>query len=126
MSATETKLATADAKVERAADKLQQAAERAAAQGGLRAKLAAKLAEDADFVRRLKPSLVVARARGEAPTDARPGETVSAPTGPQLGERPKPRRPGGPNPFVVVAAALAAGVVVAKLIDWRGHAHPRY
>ena len=59
MSATETKLATADAKVERAADKLQQAAERAAAQGGLRAKLAAKLAEDADFVRRLKPSLVV-------------------------------------------------------------------
>ena len=87
MSATETKLATADAKVERAADKLQQAAERAAAQGGLRAKLAAKLAEDADFVRRLKPSLVVARARGEAPTDARPGETVSAPTGPQLRTR---------------------------------------
>lgn len=123
----ETKLTSADATVDRAADKLQQTAERAAAQGGLRAKLAPKLAEDADFVRKLKPSLIVARARGEAPTDARPGEAVVAPTGPQLGERPKPRNGGGgPNPFVVVAVALAAGVALAKLIDWRGHAHPRY
>jgi hypothetical protein len=29
------------------------------------------------------------------------------------------------NPFVVVATAVAAGVLVAKLVDWRGHAHPR-
>ena len=127
MTTTEDKLAAADATVERAAEKLQQTAERAALQGGLRAKLAPKLAEDADFVRKLKPSLIVARARGDAPTDARPGETAVAPSGRQLGDRPKPRNGGGgPNPFVVVAAALVAGVVLAKLIDWRGHAHPRY
>jgi hypothetical protein len=126
MSTTESKLAGADAKVERAADKLQQTAERAAAQGGLKAKLAPKLAEDADLVRKLKPSLIVARAKGEAPTNAKPGETVVAPSGPQLGERPKPKPAGGPNPFVVLAAALAVGVVLAKLVDWRGHAHPRY
>jgi hypothetical protein len=25
----------------------------------------------------------------------------------------------------VIGVAFAAGVVLAKLIDWRGHAHPR-
>jgi hypothetical protein len=29
------------------------------------------------------------------------------------------------SPFAVVALALAAGVALAKWIDWRGHAHPR-
>ena len=29
------------------------------------------------------------------------------------------------SPLAVLAAALAAGVVLAKWIDWRGHAHPR-
>jgi hypothetical protein len=126
MSTTETKLTAVDAKVEHAADKLQETAERAAAQGGLKAKLAPKLAEDADLLRKLKPSLIVARAKGEAPTNAKPGETVVAPSGAQLGERPKPKKSGGPNPFVVLAAALAAGIVLAKIVDWRGHAHPRY
>ena len=115
----------ADAAVDRAADKLQAAAERAAAQGGFKAKLADELAEDAAFVRKLKPSLIVARARGQAPTDQKPGEGIVAPTGPQLGERPNPPREGGPNPFVVVGAALAVGILLAKIIDWRGHAHPR-
>ena len=117
-----------DEKVEAAADKLQAAAERAAAEGGLKAKLAGPLAEDAAFLRKLKPSLMAARARGEAPTNQKPGEGVVAPTGPQLGQRSKPPGRGageGPNPFVVVGAALAAGVVAAKLIDWRSHAHPR-
>jgi hypothetical protein len=116
----------ADAKLEQAADKLQETADRAAAEGGLRAKLAPKLAEDADLLRKLKPSLIVARAKGEAPTNTRPGGTVSAPSGPQLGERRKPKNGGGPNPFLVIGAALAAGIVLAKLIDWRGHAHPRH
>ena len=31
----------------------------------------------------------------------------------------------GPNPAVVVLAAFAAGYLFAKVIDWRGHAHPR-
>jgi len=59
-------------------------------------------------------------------TVAKPGSTAatapSAPSGPQH-DRPKPRR--GPNPFLVAGAAFAVGAVLAKLIDWRGHAHPR-
>jgi hypothetical protein len=31
----------------------------------------------------------------------------------------------GPAPVLVVGAALVAGIVLAKVIDWRGHAHPR-
>jgi hypothetical protein len=61
------------------------------------------------------------------PKNAEP-ETAStgpphAPSGPQL----EPRRSGkrGPSPFVVAGAAFAAGTVLAKLIDWRSHAHPR-
>jgi hypothetical protein len=115
----------ADRTIERAADKLQDAANKTAAQGGLKAKLAGELADDAAFLRKLKPSLIVARAKGEAPTDQKPGEGVVAPTGPQLGRRPKPGRAGGPNPFVVIGAALVAGVLLAKVIDWRSHAHPR-
>jgi hypothetical protein len=71
----------------------------------------------------MKPSLIVARVKGEAPTDLVPGQNVVSPTGPQLGKRPK--RKGGPNPFVVIGIALAAGVAIAKLVDWRGHANPR-
>jgi hypothetical protein len=47
-----------------------------------------------------------------------------APSGPQL-ERPKKGAGEGPNPFLVIGVAFAAGIFVAKLIDWRGHAHPR-
>ena len=82
--------------------------------------------EDADFLRKLKPSLMKARAKGEAPTDQVPGTPPAAPSAPQLGKRPKP--PGaksGPSPFAVVGGALALGIALAKLIDWRGHAHPR-
>jgi hypothetical protein len=115
----------ADDTVDRAADRLQAAAENAAASGGLRAKLADELADDAAFLRKLKPSLIRARLRGEAPTDGGPGEGVVAPSGPQLGKRPKPPGAGGPNPYVVVAVALVAGILLAKVIDWRSHAHPR-
>jgi len=37
-----------------------------AGEGGLRSKLAQPLAEDADFIRKMKPSLIKARATGEA------------------------------------------------------------
>jgi hypothetical protein len=115
----------ADQTVERAADKLQELADKAAGQPGLKGKLAQPLAQDAEFVRKLKPSLMKARARGEAPTNQRPGSGTVAPSAPQLGQRPKPPRSGGPNPWLVVAAALAVGIALAKWIDWRGHAHPR-
>jgi hypothetical protein len=90
--------------------------------GGLVGKLAEPLAEDAVLFRRMKPSLVVARMKGDAPTNLQPGQDAVVPSGPQLGKRPKKR--GGPNPFLVLGVAFAVGVVAAKFIDWRGHAHP--
>lgn len=117
-------MAVGDEAVDRAADKLQETADRAAARGGVAAKAAQPLADDAAFLRKLKPSLIAARARGELPTDQPPVE--GAPNAP-AGARPGPRRAGsgGPNPFVVVGAALALGVFLAKVLDWRSHAHPR-
>jgi hypothetical protein len=87
----------------------------------VKAKVADAFAEDPEFLRKLKPSLIAARAKGEAPTD---GPVRTAPSGPQL-VRPKPKRRGGLNPWVVVGAALVGGYVVAKVLDWRSHAHPR-
>lgn len=116
----------ADHVIDRAADRLRDLADRAAAEGGVAAKLAEPIADDAAFIRKLKPSLIAARARGEAPTNQPAGSgTPAAPSAPQVGKRPRPKRNGGPNPFLVVGAALVAGIVIAKVIDWRGHGHPR-
>jgi hypothetical protein len=56
-------------------------------------------------------------------TGPRPA-AARAPSGPQLG--PRKQAGGGPNPFAIVGGAFAAGALLAKLIDWRGHAHPRH
>jgi hypothetical protein len=110
-----------DAMVERGAQRLHALSLAAARRGGISGKLAQPLAEDAAFLRKLKPSLIKARVKGEAPTNERP-QTVVGPT---------PARPraadahGGPSPVAVIGGAAAAGLAVAKLIDWRGHAHPR-
>jgi hypothetical protein len=121
-------MTTGDQQVDRLADKLQALADRSAAEGGTKAKLAQPLADDAEFLRKLKPSLIKARAKGEAPTNQNPTAGVVAPSGPQLRKR-RSRKPrtagGGPGPWVVVGVCLAAGIVLAKWIDWRGHAHPR-
>jgi len=114
-----------DTLIDRGADRLQELANRAASQGGAKSRLGQELADDAAFLRKLKPSLIAARARGEAPTNQKPQAGFVAPSGPQLGERPRPRKRGGPNPFVIVAGAFAAGILLAKIVDWRGHAHPR-
>jgi hypothetical protein len=111
-----------DRAVESGADKLEDLSGKAAAKGGLTGKLADELADDAAFLRKLKPSLIAKRAKGELPKDAEPGTVAAAPSGPQ---HAKQKRSGGPNPFVVAGAAFGAGTLLAKLIDWRGHAHPR-
>jgi len=123
------------------ADKARAKSRELAGQGGLKDRLADELAEDADLLRKLKPALIKQRAKGNAPTDDEPTEVRSAPSGPQLGQRPEPApeqtpkpKPGpkpsggggGPSPFVVIGLALEAGVVLAKWLDWRGHAHPRW
>lgn len=119
-----------DQKVDEWADALQRRADKAAANGGSTEKLAQMLADDAAFLRKLKPSLIKARAKGQLPTNQKPAEGTVAPSGPQLGDRPEPvsagkNGKGGPNPYVVVGAAFVVGVCIAKWIDWRGHAHPR-
>jgi hypothetical protein len=111
--------------VDSLAEKAEAASGRLAGEGGLKGKLADELADDAAFLRKLKPSLMKKRARGEAPTDEKPGKPRTAPAGPQLGKRPSAKS-GGPSAFVVVGVALAAGIALAKWIDWRGHAHPRW
>jgi hypothetical protein len=117
-------MSKADLLVDRAANRLQELADRAAAEGGLKAKIAPELADDAVFLRKLKPSLIRARLQGRAPTNQKPAQGAISPSAAQLGKRPK-RRGGGPNPFLVIGAALAVGIVLAKVIDWRSHAHPR-
>jgi hypothetical protein len=114
-----------DQLVDRGADKLRELAEQMAARGGAAEKIAQDLAEDAAFLRKLKPSLIVARARGEAPIDQEPGAVTIAPGGSQLGPRPKPPGATARNPWMIVGIAFAAGMVLAKAIDWRSHAHPR-
>ena len=114
-----------DDAVETGADKLDALSDKAAAKGGVGAKVADELADDAGFLRKLKPSLMVRRAKGELPKDGEPGigGRRQAPSGPQLSPQKSAKR--GPNPFVVAGAAFAVGTVLAKLIVWRGHAHPR-
>jgi hypothetical protein len=127
-------MSKADLLVERGADRLEDLSRKAAAKGGFAAKLADELAEDAVFLRKLKPSLIKARAKGRAPIARATERETPAPSAPQMTPPPKPkpkskpkkRRPKrGPNPFLVAGVALAAGIVLAKVIDWRGHAHPR-
>jgi hypothetical protein len=123
-----------DLLVERGADRLQELADRAAARGdGVGEWLSEELRTDAAFLRKLKPSLVKARAKGSAPTDQEPeAPPPASPTETAVGSRPKPKGKkkkrkggGGPSPVLVVGAALVAGIVLAKFVDWRGHAHPR-
>ena len=113
--------AKADQLVDRAADQLQQMADTAAGEGGLAARFAQPLADDAEFLRKLKPSLIKARAKGRAPKNQKPGHGSVAPTG------AKPKRPGsgsGPSPLLFIGLAFAAGIVLAKIIDWKNDATP--
>jgi hypothetical protein len=124
-----------DLLVERGARGLEELSRKAAAKGGLAAKISDELADDAVFLRKLKPSLIKARAKGKAPVNQAPEPKPESPppsSGAPSPARPRrrrkakrPTRSRGPNPFVVMGVALVAGIALAKVIDWRGHAHPR-
>ena len=121
-----------DLMVEKGAARLEELSRKAAAKGGFVANLADELAEDAAFLRKLKPSLIKARAKGQAPINRAPQEPRAPSPQVSASRPPKRRRPkrrlkrsGGPNPFLIAAVALAAGIALAKVIDWRGHVHPR-
>jgi outer membrane biosynthesis protein TonB len=136
-----------DQLVERGATRLQELADRAAARGdGIGEWLSEELRNDAAFLRKLKPSLVKARAQANSqgstepeppppppppaaeapPVEAPPAETppMAARPKPKAKAKPKDKR-GGPPPVVIVGAALVAGILIAKFVDWRGHAHPK-
>jgi hypothetical protein len=110
-----------DALVERGTRRLHELSAAAAARGGMVGKLAQPLEEDAVFLRKLKPTLIKARIKGNAPTDERP-QPVTAPA---PARRPEAKKSGGGKPLAVIGGAAGAGLALAKLIDWRGHAHPR-
>ena len=116
-----------DRAVETAADKLETFVRDAQRSGGMKAKLGSAFADDPEFLRKLKPSLIKARAKGNAPTDEPAGTPPRAPSGPQVARaaRNASKRSGGISPWAVVGIALVAGYALAKTIDWRGHAHPR-
>jgi len=56
------------------------------------------------------------------PSGSTTARRPTAPNGPQHSAKAKRKRL---NPFAVAGAAFAVGTVLAKLIDWRSHAHPR-
>ena len=118
----------ADLLVERGATRLQQLARRAAQRGdGIGEWLAEELTEDAAFLRKLKPSLIAARARGERPAAQRtpPAPSPQPQARPEKPKKEKKRKNGGPSPILIVGAAFATGILLAKVVDWRSHAHPR-
>ena len=113
-------MSKADLIVERGAQRLQELAGRAAGRGdGVGQWLAEELTADAAFLRKLKPSLIAARAKGDATANAEPGPQPAAP------KRKRRTRGKGPSPLIVVGLSLAAGILAAKVLDWRGPAHPR-
>ena len=116
-----------DRTVDRLSRRLHELSVAAAERGGLVAKLARPLEEDSLFLRKLKPSLIAKRSRGEVPTNEDP-EASPAPSAPPEATRSPEQAAvmgAGRSPWALVGAAAASGIALAKLIDWRGHAHPR-
>jgi hypothetical protein len=115
----------ADQKVERGAEKLERLVEAGSRAGGVKAKVAKLFADDPEFLRQLKPSLIAARAKGEAPTDQEPTQ-VTPPEPAAAKPKPKAKKKGGgPGLFVVIGAAFAVGIALAHGLDWAGHRYPR-
>ena len=107
--------------MERAANRLETFARQAAGEQGLKSKLAGPLADDAQLLRGMRPSRIAARLRGERADE--PGPASVPPPEPKRSA--KRSTGGGPNPIVLAVGAFAVGLLIAKVVDWRSHAHPR-
>ena len=113
---------TVDELIEKGANRLEEASKHLGNENGLKARLRDELGDDAQFLRKLKPSAIAARAHGEKPPEDRRPAPTPAPAPPRARAK---QGSGGPNPIIVIAAAFVVGYLLAKAIDWRGHAHPR-
>jgi hypothetical protein len=100
-------MSATDRAVEKTADRLEGLATKAAEHGKPGEKVAPLLEEDAEFLRKMTPTKVRERLSSDAHGRSRPAE--------------RPAR-DGQSGIVVLAAAFALGVVVAKLVDWRSYA----
>jgi hypothetical protein len=136
-------MTSADLLVERGAQRLHRLAHRFGERGDpIGNWLAKELEADAAFLGKLKPSLIAARMRAgtngaapaeppPAPTNPEPPPAPANPEPPPAASGPEPAAPPPksnpkpsrvPSPWLFVGAALVAGIVVAKVLDWRGHA----
>jgi hypothetical protein len=115
-----------DQLIERAAGKLDAFARRSAGATGIKGKLSGPLADDAELLRGMRPSHIAARLRGRAGGEVTRASAVTEPLSPVPPEPPRKKQPrSGPPAIALAAGAFALGIVIAKVIDWRGHAHPR-
>ena len=118
-------MSAVDEKVDRGADKLERLVEAGARAGGVKAKVAKLFADDPEFLRQLKPSLIAARAKGDAPTDQEPTQVTPPEPAPKPKAKKAKKKGGGPSLFVVIGAAFAVGIALAHGLDWAGHRYPR-
>jgi hypothetical protein len=100
-------MSATDRAVEKTAGRLEDLAAKAAEHGKPGEKVAPLLEEDAEFLRMMTPTRVKERLSSDTPASGR-----------------SPARPARKNGsgIVVLAAAFALGVLVAKLVDWRSYA----
>src|SRR4051794_41857196 len=114
----------ADQVAEPAEDRLEAIVRTPQKSGGVKAKAESALAEDPSFLRKLKPSLVAARVRGENPP-APGAPSGSRLDGPDSTLQKQPKKSGGSvRPWLRGGGGLPAGFVVAKGVDLGGGAHP--
>jgi hypothetical protein len=102
---------TGDAILDKGADRLMELSERAATAGGPAARLAEPLAQDAVRLRRMSSNIAAEHVQETGQTEA------------QSNGRRSRRR--GPSPFLFIGVAFVAGVVLAKMLEWRTDVEPR-
>jgi hypothetical protein len=102
---------TGDAILDKGADRLMEFSERAAEAGGTAGRIAEQLAQDAIRLRRMSSNIAAEQVQEIGQTEA------------ESNGRPPRRR--GPSPFLFIGVAFVAGVVLAKVLEWRADVEPR-